>query len=602
MTIIDYKCKLLLQITIVILKTEVKFISILGTIFQVSIMASVLTCIILTLRPIVKRVFGINILYFIWILLIIKLIFPYGPETKISIYNLLNKAEISVSYDEKVIKSPSKIISNTNDISIPIKNYSEIQSNIIESPTQKYININQYFNINIILSVIWFIGLLSFLVFAVLSYYKLFNIRKNMICKYERKSFEILDDCLKMLSIKRNIEIFVVETISSPALCGGLNPKILIPKNIFNSISNDELRYIILHELCHYKRKDVILTWIIYLLKSVYWFNPIIFFALNTMREDCEIACDNMVVSKLNRKEILCYGYTIINILSYIGDTNVTLGTTSIISNKKRLKERIKMIGENKKSSIWRIIAGVAVVVILGGITLSSRVDKTEAKLRSEVNNNNLVNKISSESNSTTNINKGKNVTLNTDLTKNTSSELAVNSSINVVIYNSHAEEKYKDGYTIIDASKLLNEKLNSSNINSSFLKCDQAESYIDSYRNSENIIKENIDNYSEAVLVDVHRSNSREDNENKADVEIDLSADSIYYEDNLKFAEDISKELKNKGIKVRIFTYNKGSNYFNLHLSKKSLLINVGDEDMTEDDINDLMDNISEAIITVLK
>ena len=541
-------------------------------------MASILASIIFILRPIVKKTFGINVLYFMWLLVVIKLIVPYGPESKISIYNFLNKVEDSVSYDDKVIINNSKTNLNTNKIKTSIKNSSEIQSNTIESSIQNFQNKTQYFNVNTILIVIWFGGVLAFIIFAVLSYYKLFNIRKYMICKYSRQSLEILDNCLKLLNIKRNIEILVVRNLSSPALYGTISPKILIPENIFNNISNEELKYVILHELCHYKRKDVQLTWIIYLLKTVYWFNPIIYFALNTMKEDCEIACDNMVVSKLNKKESLYYGYTIINVLSYIGNTVNGLGTTSMISNKKRLKERIKMIGENKKVSISKITVGVAVVIILGVITLSSGVNKVEAKANFAVENRK-----------------------DFILTDN-NSEVRAKSSINVVIYNSHGDEEYKDEYSVIDAGMALNDKLNELNINSTFLKCEKPELYTEAYRSSERSIKENVENYSEALLIDVHRLYSRQGNEDAEDIIIDLSKNSVNYEENLKFAEAVSKELENKGVKVKIYTYDEGSNYFNLHLSPKSLLINVGDEDMTEAEIDELMNKVSESIITVVQ
>lgn len=556
-------------------------------------MASILACIILILRPVIKKTFGINILYFMWLLVVIKLIIPYGPESKISIYNIFNKVDVSPSYDGKVIINNSKTNLNTNTINNSIKNSSEIQSNIIESPIQNNKNINQYINIKTILIIIWIGGILILISFAVISYYKLFKIRNDMICRYSRESVNILENCLRLLNIRRNIEILVVSNISSPALYGVIKPRILIPQNIFNNVSDDELRYIILHELCHYKRKDVLLTLIIYLLKVVYWFNPIIFFALNTMQEDLEIACDNMVVSKLNKKERLYYGYTIINVLSYIDGTKNILGTTSMISDKKRLKERIKMIGENKKVSISKIIVGAVVVIMLGAITLSSKVNKVEES------NSNIKN---SEKNANLGIVKGNDIILEDNVANNDISEAKVNSLNNVVIYNSHANEEYKDGYSVVDAGIALNNKLNELNVNSTFLQCKEPQIYTESYMNSENTIKENIENYLDYVLVDVHRLDSEEETEYTEDIIIDLSKGSINYKENLRFAEVVSKELENRGVKVKIVTYNDGINNFNLHLSKKALFINIGDESMTEKDINELINKVGESIISALQ
>ena len=580
---------------------EVTFISILNIIFQVSIMASILASIILILRPRIKKTFGINIVYFLWLLLIIKLIIPYGPESKISIYNFFNKVDTSISYDEKLINDNFQMNSYTNKIKTPINNISEVSNNIIEKSIQKSSHINNYFNTKTTLISIWIIGMFIFFIFAIFSYYKLINIRKNMICRYNRQSFKILNDCLSLLNIKRNIEILIVEEISSPALCGVIKPKILIPEKIINNIKGDELKYIILHELCHYKRKDVILTLVIYLLKTVYWFNPIILFGLNTLKEDCEIACDNMVISKLNKNERVSYGYTIINVLSYIGDTSMPLGISSMINNKKRLKERIIMIGNNKKIGIGKIIIGTAVIILLGSITLSSSINSEKSSLRDiDSINKKLANNTSSEISNK--IVKGKDVFLNIDSNEIVSTDQKVNTQINAVIYNSHSDEEYKDGYSVIDAGKALSDKLNKLNINSIFLKCEQPENYTKSFSNAENTIKENVENYSDNVLIDIHRGESNEENVDKSDVEILLSEKCENYIENLSLANALNNQLNNKGIKTKIVQYKEGINNFNLHLSKRSIVLNVGDETMSIDEVNNILDSISEVFVMTLQ
>lgn len=80
---------------------EVNFISILESIFKISLIASVLASIVLILRPIIKKAFGVNILYLLWLLVIIKLIVPYGPESKASIYNIFNTVKPPILMKKK---------------------------------------------------------------------------------------------------------------------------------------------------------------------------------------------------------------------------------------------------------------------------------------------------------------------------------------------------------------------------------------------------------------------------------------------------------------------------------------------------------------------
>ena len=154
------------------------------------------------------------------------------------------------------------------------------------------------------------------------------------------------------------------------------------------------------------------------------------------MKEDLEIACDDMVISKLNKKETLHYGYTIINVLRYVKNNKNILGTTSMISNKKRLKERIKMISENKKFNIRKIIIGLILVLVLGFVTLSSKVNNAKESVGFNIKN--------SQENYNSNNMKEENI-----LDKNYINE----ERSKVVIYNSHVNEEYKDGYSIIDAA-----------------------------------------------------------------------------------------------------------------------------------------------------
>ena len=104
-----------------------------------------------------------------------------------------------------------------------------------------------------------------------------------------------------------------------------------------------------------------------------------------------------------------------------------------------------------------------------------------------------------------------------------------------------------------MDAGIALNNKLNELNVNSTFLQCKEPQIYTESYINSENTIKENIENYLDYVLVDVHRLDSEEETEDTEDIIIDLSKGSINYKENLRFAEVVSKELENRGVKVKI-------------------------------------------------
>ena len=358
-------------------------------IIESSIIGSVLVGFILLIRFLIKDYMKKSIIYYLWFILIIKLLIPFGPESKLSLFNLINITSneetnlVSNNYkllNEELSSNPSNIINSTidNDINSHLDN--EIITNDPNEDSINKDNIN--FSYKEVLFVIWIIGVVIITAKILISYLKLkLNINKEY---KEYKNYDLDIDIskeIKFLSIKRNIEVRITNEINSPSLCGIINPKILIPLNMINNINKDEMKYIIMHELFHYKRKDIIVSWLTSIVRTIHWFNPIILFGLSTMRSDCESACDEMVLSKLDDNENIKYGNTIINVLHLINSKNTVPGTTSMVTNKRRLKDRIKSIAENKKFGSKTIFLGVIAIAILAVVVLTNRLSSENLNL-----------------------------------------------------------------------------------------------------------------------------------------------------------------------------------------------------------------------------
>ena len=88
-------------------------------------------------------------------------------------------------------------------------------------------------------------------------------------------------DCLNETNIKNTIPIYSTAFLKSPVLAGFLRPRIYLPIHLisdFNAgtISATDLRYMLLHELQHYKHKDILVGYLINTANVFYWFNPLI--------------------------------------------------------------------------------------------------------------------------------------------------------------------------------------------------------------------------------------------------------------------------------------------------------------------------------------
>ena len=199
------------------------------------------------------------------------------------------------------------------------------------------------------------------------------DLKKCSKLKYEILE-NILRNCKNQLNINKRIQIVVYDKISSPSLVGMMNLKIVLPRNLIN-LSEEELRHIFLHELCHYKNKDNYMDNLIGLLQCIHWFNPLIHYYFKKMRNDMEICCDERVLNLLNEDEHNKYGITILNVLEKINFNHKMRVGLNMANDKKTIKERINLIKNNKNFSKKKklfMMTGIICLLVMGGALLTN--------------------------------------------------------------------------------------------------------------------------------------------------------------------------------------------------------------------------------------
>lgn len=98
------------------------------------------------------------------------------------------------------------------------------------------------------------------------------------------------------LSVKKKVQIFLSDRVTTPLTIGFLKPLILIPFACINQLSPAQLEAIILHELSHIKRADYLLQVLQVITEKILFFNPFIKIISRIIDEEREMACDNMVL------------------------------------------------------------------------------------------------------------------------------------------------------------------------------------------------------------------------------------------------------------------------------------------------------------------
>lgn len=157
---------------------------------------------------------------------------------------------------------------------------------------------------------IWSAGTCTFLAAMLISYAAyLCGKRKNAV---SIEGSAVLESARSELGIKRKIRVRMSPDVKTPLLCGVLFPVIYIP---CADIDEDKLRMVFLHELTHYKRKDLMIKWLSVFVNAVHWFDPLAYMLRANISESCEISCDMEVTKNMDEAEQKLYMKTILELV-----------------------------------------------------------------------------------------------------------------------------------------------------------------------------------------------------------------------------------------------------------------------------------------------
>ncbi len=185
-----------------------------------------------------------------------------------------------------------------------------------------------------------------------------------------------LRQCRAQMGIRAKVTLLCGSAGKPPMLWGLFHPRIVIPEGLIEGLSEEDIRYILLHELAHVRRMDLLVNTLGLAIQAIHWFNPIIWYCAHRMKQDCEIACDATALSRLGAQEHRAYGKTVVNLLQIFSAARLAPSTVGFVNNYH--KRRITMIAQQKKTSLICTLAAVALclTVLAGCASLSTPVDR----------------------------------------------------------------------------------------------------------------------------------------------------------------------------------------------------------------------------------
>ena len=214
---------------------------------------------------------------------------------------------------------------------------------------------------------IWIAGIFAMLWLVGKSLLRLHALKDSALPLQSQAVRRLNKRCLYELNIAKDIPIYSTAFLKSPIMAGLFKPCIYLPIHLVSDYCEKDMRYMLLHELQHYKHKDALAGYLMNLAGVIYWFNPFVWYALREMKNDREIACDASVMLLLKEEEYEEYGNTLIRFAEKISLTPFSFAS-GMSSSMKQLKKRMIHIASFEKPTAQKKVKGVVTFLLTAAL------------------------------------------------------------------------------------------------------------------------------------------------------------------------------------------------------------------------------------------
>ena len=320
-----------------------------------SITMSALALFYVVITPLLEKRCSAKGRYYAWLFIVVGLIIPFRPQFN----NAIVKVDIPIEAVTPIIKigNGTPVAATVNTAALP--------------PSLPSISIWH------IVFAVWLAGMIIFLAYHVIKHYRFLKLAvrwsENIA---DERILALFQNISAETGIYKPIGLKLCASAGSPMMIGFANPQILLPKLDF---SQDELRFILKHELVHYKRKDLWYKGLVLIASAIHWFNPISYLMVRAIDAQCELSCDEEIVRGADADTRQLYTKTIIGVIIHQSKLKTAL-STNFYGGKKGMKKRIFSIMDvSKKNAGTALICGALIITIGTGLAFTASASTPQA-------------------------------------------------------------------------------------------------------------------------------------------------------------------------------------------------------------------------------
>lgn len=164
----------------------------------------------------------------------------------------------------------------------------------------------------ILLCFLWLLGFCELLFRYVRQYRKAIYSVTHYAEPWDERTTALLEQVQRQTGRRIKVHGCTANHIESAFGIGVLRKYIMLPAGDY---TEDELRYVLLHEYTHFLNHDTVVKLLVTLFCMVFWWNPVVYLLQKDLEQTLEIKCDLSVARMLNAKERAAYLRTILTLM-----------------------------------------------------------------------------------------------------------------------------------------------------------------------------------------------------------------------------------------------------------------------------------------------
>jgi bla regulator protein BlaR1 len=331
-----------------------------GWIIETCVASTLLMLLVLALRGPVRRAFGAQMAYALWLMPVIRMLMPPlpGDWTLTSLIAPFVREANVPGIVTGVIK-PEALPAGIDQSAVTIVEIggSHPATAALVAPTYGASGPSL-----LILAIgLWAIGALAFLAYHLIAHRR----HCNRLLKAARVDRTVAQG---------KVRVIETDAVHGPLAFGVLRKYVAFPRDFTERYDEQERDLALAHELGHHVRGDLIANWVALIVLALHWFNPVAWRAFRAFRADQEMACDALVLA--GRAQALRHAYGRAIVKSAHGGA---VSAACHLHTINEVKGRLRMLSKTHKNTPARLAAGLIGTGALGLAALGLTASGTQA-------------------------------------------------------------------------------------------------------------------------------------------------------------------------------------------------------------------------------